>query len=113
GPTALCEAFLEACGSLGVEIKVKLIIFKLFEKYVLADLDQLYAEANQVLVVAGVLPELKTTPARRNPSRAPAAARSGAEAPQVAQGDYADEGVQEVFSALQELLSQARGSVVP
>src|SRR5690606_29108921 len=43
GPQPLCEYFLEACRSLGVEIKVKLIILKLFERYVLSDLDQLYA----------------------------------------------------------------------
>jgi len=104
GPVALCEAFLEACSSLGVEIKVKLIILKLFEKYVLADLDQLYAEANQVLVAAGVLPELKSAPARRNPERLGGTEQSGGGA-----GD----GVQEVFVALQELLAQVRGSAMP
>lgn len=114
GPRALCEAFLDACRSLGVEIKVKLIIFKLFEKYVLSDLDQLYAESNQALITAGVLPELKSAPpARRPQGRAPGAARSAqaAEGGQVAgEGAYMDEGVQEVFGALQELLSQVRGS---
>lgn len=58
-PRPLTSAFLDACQGLGVEIKVKLIILKLFEKYVLAHCDQLYAEANQILVAAGVLPELK------------------------------------------------------
>lgn len=114
GPRALCEAFLDACRSLGVEIKVKLIIFKLFEKYVLSDLDQLYAESNQALITAGVLPELKSAPpARRPQGRTPGAARSAqaAEGGQVAgEGAYMDEGVQEVFGALQELLSQVRGS---
>ncbi|WP_236232991.1 DUF1631 domain-containing protein [Pseudomonas tohonis] len=114
GPRALCEAFLDACRSLGVEIKVKLIIFKLFEKYVLSDLDQLYAESNQALITAGVLPELKSAPpARRPQGRTPGAARSAqaAEGGQAAgEGAYMDEGVQEVFGALQELLSQVRGS---
>jgi hypothetical protein len=112
----LCEFFLDACSSLGVEIKVKLIILKLFEKYVLADLDQLYAEANQSLVEAGVLPELKSAPAaqRRNPSRPAAATGSTADESAGVAGDgYVDEGVREVFGALQELLSQARGAVVP
>lgn len=114
GPTSLCEFFLDACSSLGVEIRVKLIILKLFEKYVLSDLDQLYAEANQALIAAGVLPELKSAPARRNPSRASAAAggtRQGAS--EELSAEFADEGVQEVFGALQELLSQARGTVIP
>lgn len=114
GPTSLCEFFLDACSSLGVEIKVKLIILKLFEKYVLSDLDQLYAEANQILITAGVLPELKSAPARRNPARANAAAGgTRQEAATEMVGEFADEGVQEVFGALQELLSQARGTAAP
>lgn len=113
GPAALCAAFLEACSSLGVEIKVKLIILKLFEKYVLADLDQLYAEANQSLVAAGVLPELRSAPARRNPGRSGAAARGPAEPAGASAGEQAGDGVQEVFVALQELLGQVRGSAMP
>ena len=115
GPRMLCEAFVDSCRRLGVEIKVKLIIFKLFEKYVLADLEQLYAEANQSLVAAGVLPELKSAPVRRNPS----AARSGAaRSPQggsdgALDGEASGETMQEVFGALQELLVQVRGSVAP
>ncbi|HBX57027.1 DUF1631 domain-containing protein [Pseudomonas sp. UBA2684] len=114
GPTALCAFFLDACSSLGVEIKVKLIILKLFEKYVLSDLDQLFAEANQALIAAGVLPELKSTPARRSPGRA-ASAAGGArgDSSGLGGGGYVDDGVQEVFGALQELLSQARGGAMP
>ncbi len=117
GPVPLCEFFMDACSSLGVEIKVKLIILKLFEKYVLSDLDQLYANANQGLVAAGVLPELKSTPARRNPNRPGVRAshdsREASSAPGMSNGEYADDGVQEVFGALQELLSQVRGSALP
>ncbi|MDG9781724.1 DUF1631 domain-containing protein [Metapseudomonas otitidis] len=116
GPRALCEAFLDACRSLGVEIKVKLIIFKLFDKYVLTELDQLYAEANQLLITAGVLPELKSAPpARRPQGRTPGAARSavaGGDAAGVV-ADMASEEVQEVFGALQALLSEVRGSGLP
>ncbi|CAN7445964.1 DUF1631 domain-containing protein [Pseudomonas sp. LjRoot71] len=114
GPTCLCEFFLDACSSLGVEIRVKLIILKLFEKYVLSDLDQLYGEANQALIAAGVLPELKSAPVRRNPSRASTSAGCArADAAPELSGEFADEGVQEVFGALQELLSQARGTLIP
>ncbi|MDV3438941.1 DUF1631 domain-containing protein [Pseudomonas otitidis] len=116
GPRALCEAFLDACRSLGVEIKVKLIIFKLFDKYVLTELDQLYAEANQLLITAGVLPELKSAPpARRPQGRTPGTARSavaGGDAAGVV-ADMASEEVQEVFGALQALLSEVRGSGLP
>jgi hypothetical protein len=115
GPRMLCEQFLACCEGLGVEIRVKLIILKLFEKHVLADLDQLYADANQQLVEAGVLPELKSAPpVRRQAGRSPASARASRETTGDAQGsagaEYANENVQEVFGALQELLSQVRGT---
>lgn len=113
GPTLLSEYFLDACSGLGVEIKVKLIILKLFEKYVLGSCDNLYAEANQALVSAGVLPELKSAPPRRQ-SRPAASAyvqSSAEEGMPLLEG--ADQGVQEVFGALQDLLSQVRGSAMP
>ncbi|MGY4815117.1 DUF1631 domain-containing protein [Pseudomonas chlororaphis subsp. piscium] len=109
GPAMLCEYFLESGRNLGVEIKVKLIILKLFERYVLSEADQLYAEANQLLAATGVLPELKPAPARRALDQATASIQATPE-PGVAQ---MDESVQEVFAALQELLLHVRGSVVP
>src|SRR5690606_26111956 len=75
GTMLLSEYFLDACSSLGVEIKVKQIILKLFDKYVLGCSDVLYVEANQVLVAAGVLPELKSAAPRR-PARAGSAAQA-------------------------------------
>ncbi|MCY1347147.1 hypothetical protein D9M69_332520 [compost metagenome] len=115
GPRMLCEAFLDACRSLGVEIKVKLIILKLFEKYVLAELDQFYAEANQSLVAAGVLPDLRSAAPRRQQDRASGTARSAQAGSSVVAGggQTAEEGMQEVFGVLQDLLSQVRGTALP
>lgn len=113
GPQQLCENFLEACRSLGVEIKVKLIILKLFERYVLTDLAQLYAESNQALVAAGILPELHSAPPRKASNRT---ATSGSKPPaQTFSGapDYPEEGFHEAFGALQTLLSELRGSALP
>ena len=115
GPAALCGFFMEACSSLGVEIRVKLIILKLFEKYVLGDLDQLYDDANQALVAAGVLPDLPAvaTP-RRNQGRAvSSAARSGGAPGGAAPEAFSEQDVQEVFGALQGLLANARGTALP
>lgn len=114
GPRVLCEQFMALCAGLGVEIRIKLIVLKLFEKYVLADLDQLYAAANQQLVELGVLPELKSAPpVRRNaPGRVAPGNRAAREASagEASAAAYADESVQEVFGALQELLAEVRGS---
>jgi hypothetical protein len=115
GPRMLCEAFLDACRSLGVEIKVKLIILKLFEKYVLTELDQFYAEANQLLVAAGVLPDLHSAAPRRRQERVSGAGRSAqpGSGPAAGGSQTAEEGMQEVFGVLQELLSQVRGTALP
>ena len=111
GPALLCEFFLRAGRSLGVEIRVKLIMLKLFEKYVLSDADQLYGEANQLLVATGVLPELKAAPSRRPGGRATREHLRKDSLP--ATDAPLDENGQQAFAALQELLKAVRGSVAP
>jgi hypothetical protein len=114
GPAMLCEYFLQAGRNLGVEIKVKLIILKLFERYVLSGADQLYSEANQLLIATGVLPELKPAPARRAADRAAASVQAEPVETVARSGStHIDDSVQEVFAALQELLFHVRGSVAP
>ncbi|MDQ0979022.1 DUF1631 domain-containing protein [Pseudomonas synxantha] len=110
GPALLCEFFLQAGRSLGVEIRVKLIMLKLFEKYVLSDADLLYAEANQLLIATGVLPELKAVPSRR--PGAPAARDQHHANQSIAEPPFEPSG-QEAFSALQKWLVAVRGSVAP
>ena len=58
-PEMLCECFAEGCNVLDVGIQVRLVVFKLFEKYVLSEVPKLYNESNQLLVRQGVLPNLK------------------------------------------------------
>ena len=79
----------------------------------LGSCDILYAEANQALVNAGVLPELKSAPPRRQQRTAASAyaQSSGEEGIPLLEG--ADQSVQEVFGALQDLLSQVRGTAMP
>jgi hypothetical protein len=110
GPAMLCEYFLQAGRNLGVEIKVKLIILKLFERYVLSSADQLYAQSNQLLVATGVLPELKPAPRRRATDRTMSVA-DDEPLPANVRSDSAQ--IDEVFAALQELLLPVRGSVAP
>ncbi|HEX7369882.1 MAG TPA: DUF1631 domain-containing protein, partial [Rhodanobacteraceae bacterium] len=68
-PVALTEAFREALGELAdVNIRVRLIILKMFERYVLKVLDGLYHDVNVSLVQAGVLPQLPHPRAARRPA---------------------------------------------
>ncbi len=111
GPLLLCEFFLRAGRSLGVEIRVKLIMLKLFETYVLSDADHLYGEANQLLVATGVLPQLKAPPPRRPGGRVPRKPTREARLP--AADHPIDENGEHAFAALRELLAAVRGSVAP
>ena len=58
-PNQLTQAFISACQStLEINIKAKLILYKLFEKHVLKQLGHVYADANQILMDAGILPKV-------------------------------------------------------
>ncbi len=58
-PEALCDAFAFASSELEVDLKSKLIIFKLFERYILNEMTEVYQKANQTLASLGILPNLK------------------------------------------------------
>ncbi|WP_434699483.1 DUF1631 domain-containing protein [Pseudomonas sp. D1-1] len=112
-PALLCENFLQAGRNLGVGIKVKLILLKLFERYVLSECDNLYSEANQLLAATGILPDLKVSPSRRASDRVEEPVRPSTAGPARPRVDDVDDSVHEVFAALQKLLVQVRGSVAP
>lgn len=73
-PAALSQAFRQAMRELAAEMRVKLIIYKLFDRYVLSALEELYQEINTELVRAGVLPQLRHEVSRGESAPAPASA---------------------------------------
>lgn len=58
-PEIIVHSFVGGCKDLQVDIEAKLIVFKLFEKYVLSSIDTMYQKANQQLIKDGVIPDLK------------------------------------------------------
>ena len=58
-PAILSQAFRQALHEISADMRVKLIIYKLFDRYVLSALEELYQEVNLELVRAGVLPQLR------------------------------------------------------
>ncbi|MFD2229882.1 DUF1631 domain-containing protein [Alkalimarinus sediminis] len=58
-PEVIVHSFVDGCKDLQVDIESKLIIFKLFEKYVLSSVDAVYQKANQQFIQDGVIPDLK------------------------------------------------------
>jgi len=112
GPAALCGYFLDAGRNLGVGLRVKLILLKLFERYVLRDIDVLYGEANQLLAAAGVLAELAPAPRRRAEDLR--LSSRGISSSLEAEGAIGADSVgQAFFASLQGLLAPARGQIAP
>lgn len=80
GPAAVGQAFRQASSELEVELPVRLIIYKLFDRYVMGGLDAFYDELNALLVHAGVLPQMRATVQRRPGAPAPPPRMPGAPA---------------------------------
>jgi hypothetical protein len=101
GPAVVCHAFLDACKDLEIDIRAKLVVFKLFDKFVVSKLGSVLEVANQLLVAAGIMPTIATeTPRRR---KTPATETAGEDAGLMGQvvGAEADD---QVWNDLQQLL---------
>jgi len=79
GPTCLANAFHRAASSLMLEHQTRLIVYMLFNKFVLSKTNLLYDEYDKHLLSAGLLPDL-TYQVRTNPSRAQARPQTEARA---------------------------------
>ncbi|NIB40017.1 DUF1631 domain-containing protein [Pseudomaricurvus alkylphenolicus] len=86
GPDVLCNSFYSAIESLQVDIKVKLVLLKLFDKAVVAKLDKIYTVLNNLLIQQNVLPSLTVKgDARRRPKAKAQGSGEGAGSPVLSQ----------------------------
>lgn len=119
GPAVLGNAFRVAIREFEVNVQVKLIIYKLFDRYVMAGLEPVYEEVNIELIRAGVLPQVRHSLPHaerpRTPAGAPAApGMSGTAAPAsgmpaaAAYHDAADLQM-EIYNTLRSLLASRHG----
>ena len=112
-PAALSQAFRQALKELGADMRVKLLIYKLFDRYVLSTLEELYAEANANLARAGVLPQLRPVVGRGTgaPRGNAQAAQAGAAGAGV--DEATDPAAAELLQTLHSLFVARRGGVAP
>lgn len=66
GPTCIAEAARDSANGLDVDIKARLIVLKLFDRYVVSGIPGIYTAVNQHLIQQGVLPTIQTE-VRRQP----------------------------------------------
>ncbi|WP_214660468.1 DUF1631 domain-containing protein [sulfur-oxidizing endosymbiont of Gigantopelta aegis] len=125
GPTSLCNSFAVAVNTLEAEIKVKLLIFKLFDINFISQVNELYENSNRLLVEKGILPNLKASykdAVKRNPRPAgdglgglintPVQDGGGemgdTDFPQYAEQGMGSEEDAQAFALIQQLISQNR-----
>ncbi len=107
GPHAICHSFMDACAELDVEIRSKLVVFKLFDKFVVSHLGPIYRACNELLVEQGVLPGLQLQEAQPRQTNAQSRANSS-KATTEAPGASNDQ----LFASLQSLLAQQQSAVL-
>ena len=130
-PKAICESFHNASDLLDTDIQVKLIFYKLFDKYVMNNLGHFYKELNDLFAEKGVLPGFKADQERMKQTTRFMANRIRNSAPQTGGipmgGEYHTDGVNHIpggvgvaagipgdgnlFAALQQALPA--GSAMP
>ncbi len=129
GVDVICNAFNDATKALHIDVKAKLVLFKLFDNMVMTKLGGLFQSLNQLLIESNILPSLKQAPRTRR-SDSPAAQEhygSGLSAVlnsessnqqhgsnlgggQIGSGSSYDEQTNQVLHTLRDLLG-ARGGV--
>lgn len=115
GADVICTAFTEAAKSAEIDVKAKLVLFKLFDKLLVSQLGAFYQALNQLLIEANILPSMsrgprfKKSPTAVSPDRS-AAYGAGASAGYRssgsgtdARGSYGDQANQ-VLDTLRDLL---------
>ncbi len=65
-PVYVCDAFRSASQALDLDITSLLIIYKLFDRSVISELDSVYTKVNQFFIEKGILPELRTRVVKAN-----------------------------------------------
>ena len=102
----MVQMFADSYAPLNLDIKVRLIILKMFERHVFNSIDSLYADVNELLANAGVLPDLKQgVMPQRQRSTAERPSAPGSAMPSSPAGGQAD---QQVLSLFSELISSWR-----
>ncbi len=114
GPKKLCDIFCDACLLLSIDIKARLVVFKLFDKLVIDQLDRLYGLANEQLIAHKILPDYERKQRRnRTPAQQPAAAAAAATPGMPAQQGEGSSLGEEIYRLLNRLSATELAASLP
>lgn len=113
GPVSLAEAARDAFGVLDMDGKTRMVIYAVFERYVMREITGMYDEYNRRLVNAGILPNLRYEIRKQHDPRqvkpgAPGAA-STASPTAIGEGGARQTVGEETFQSILELMARSRG----
>lgn len=114
-PEALCKSFKQATADLDLDIVARIVLFKQFDREVIAGLPDIYQAANELLIEAGVLPTIKSS-VKKQASASPTSQATPPEAqPPAAETPASDFGLAQLGSLMNSLhkLSIQPASFIP
>ncbi|MCU7959506.1 MAG: DUF1631 domain-containing protein, partial [gamma proteobacterium symbiont of Bathyaustriella thionipta] len=120
-PKTLADAFEDSLEAVELDLDLKIVLYKLFDKEVLGFIGGMYDEINHLLGKQGVLPNLAAR-GRRNPvspavqrARSREAAEAGDDDSQLAYEEESSYVQAEIFNTLQQLMQVRRpaGTQIP
>ncbi|MBS1219929.1 MAG: thymidine phosphorylase, partial [Proteobacteria bacterium] len=114
-PVLLAEAVRGAFNLLDMDNKTRMVVYAVFDRFVMREIGGMYDEYNRRLVNAGILPHLKYEirkqhdSRRATPAARPAPGTSGAVPPKAAGTAVAQTVGEEAFQSILELMARGRG----
>jgi hypothetical protein len=90
GVDVICKAFTEAAKTARIDVKAKLVLFKLFDNLVMAKLGGLFQSLNQLLIEANIMPSMKAGERTKKPvtTAAPSNPYGAGASAQISSGNY-------------------------
>lgn len=115
-PENLCTAFRDATETLDTEIKIKLIIYKLFDQHINETIGKLYQAINATFIEAGIMPKIRVRMPQRPSANSPGAHPATQDRQPIGTDNFVNStesfapsaaaGGAEVLVSLQQLLAQ-------
>lgn len=117
GADVICRAFVQSTTTLIIDVKAKLVLFKLFDNLVMTQLGKLFDALNRSLIEANILPSLKAAAkAKKNPAQQSSytqeTATSGGSSPAQVYDEQTNQVLQNLRSLLGHKTSAGLGSHV-
>ena len=112
GPHVLSKLFADALDSLDINIRVRIIIMKMFERFVMERMGPVYEKLNAQLIKAGVLPDLKKVNRARSTTPKRPVTQSQADVERNQSAEYGFATVQSLLQGMREQQGPMTGQPV-